>query len=421
MKILKGDIIFTNTKEAFTCYEDSYLILEAGKVKEIVKTLPGKYQNEQVMDYSHRLIIPSFVDMHTHAPQWVNEGVGYSKELVPWLNEYTFPLEAEFKDVPLAKVRYKAFINDLWEYGTTRVCIMATRHKEATICLMDLLMQSGLGAFVGKVNMDRNATADLAETTKESIEATKELISRYQDSSDLVKYMVSPRFVPSTTPKLMTALGEIADTYHLPVQSHLCENRDEVKWVKSLHPDIDSFTAVYEHYGLLKQDQTIMAHCVYNTPEERALLKKYGVMVAHCAQSNFNLASGIMPLRTYLNEGIRVGLGSDVGGGHTLDMRQHIINTIQASKMYWVNHPEAKPITMSEAFYLATKSGGSFFGKVGSFEEDYEFDALVVDDSNFLDNGCTKLEERLERFIYAGSTKQIVARYVRGSLVERPF
>ena len=141
----------------------------------------------------------------------------------------------------------------------------------------------------------------------------------------LVNYIVSPRFVPSTTAELMKNLGNLSEKYNLPIQSHLDENRDEIAWVESLHPEVNSFCEVYEHYGLLRNNQPIMAHCIYNKQEEIELLKKYNIMVAHCAQSNFNLSSGIMPLRYYLNENISVGIGSDVGAGHTLDMRKHII------------------------------------------------------------------------------------------------
>ena len=155
-----------------------------------------------------------------------------------------------------------------------------------------------------------------------------------------------------------------------------------------------------------------MAHCIYSKKDEIELLKKYNVMVAHCPQSNFNLASGIMPLRKYLNEGISVGIGSDVGAGHTLDMRNHILSTIMASKMYWLSNPDYYHISISEAYYLATKGGGSFFGKVGSFEVGYEFDAIIVDDK--LDDTEFNLEERLEKFIYAGCSDLIKRCYVRG-------
>lgn len=448
--LLKGNIIYTAVPEKFESYPRSYILVEDGKVKSVSKEIPEGYIEEQVEDLGEALIIPGFVDIHVHAPQWENAGIGYSKELIPWLNEYTFPMEGNFKDIEFAKEKYKVFVEDLRRVGTTRACVMASCHKEATEVLMDLFKKSGLGAYVGKVNMDRNTSSDLIEETEASVRETEELILNYRDKnkeevyrlekglgnvedkvdnkmekqfemkaklSPLVNYIITPRFVPCTTAKLMTQLGKLAAQYDLPVQSHLDENRSEVAWVRELHPERESFTEVYAHYGLLRQGKTIMAHCIYNTPEEVELLKKYDVMVAHCAQSNFNLASGIMPLRHYLKKGIKVGLGSDVGAGHTLDMRAHIVATVMASKMHWVSHPEDLPLSISEAYYLATKGGGQFFGKVGSFEEGYEFDALVVEDTYLRKDRALSLEERLEKFIYTGSKEQIKRCYVRGKSI----
>jgi guanine deaminase len=431
-KIFKGNIIFTKEKECFEQYENGYIIVDAGKVKLVTKELPHKYKNMPVEDMGNQLIIPGFIDLHVHASQWVNTGIGYSKELIPWLNEYTFPLESKFNNLEYAKESYSLFIHDLWKAGTTRSCIYATRHKAATQLLIDLFAESGLGAYIGKVNMDRNAIPELMENTNDSIRETKELVQyvidlnnkkqikkTHSDFTPLVQYILTPRFVPSTTKELMIALGEIAKTNELPVQSHLNENRKEVAWVKQLHPEIESFTKVYDSFDLLQYGKTIMAHCIYCTEEEIKLLQEKQVYVAHCPHSNFNLASGIMPLRSYLNYNIPIGLGSDVGGGHVLDMRQHMIGAIHASKMYYVDHPEYPPISISEAFYLATKGGGSFFGNVGSFEEGYEFDALVINDDPSHSLGQFNLAERLEKFIYTGSLQDITKRYIRGIEIER--
>lgn len=421
IKIIKGDIIFTKEKDRFEVYKDSYLIIEDGKVKKIEAHLEEQYKDMIVEDMSGKLVIPGFIDCHVHAPQWINTGAGLSKELLPWLDEYTFPLESAFESLEFANEKYKQFIHDLWEVGTTRACVFGTKHKEATYCLIDLFQKSGLGAYVGKVNMDRNAIPSLQEETDASISETIELVQEYKNQTGLVRYIITPRFVPSTTGKLMQALGDLAEAYDLPVQSHLCENRNEVAWVKELHPNIKSFTQVYEYYGLLRKGKTVMAHCVYNTEEEIALLKEKDVLIAHCAQSNFNLASGIMPLRKYMNKGLRVGIASDVGAGHSLDIRDHIIASIQASKMRWVEHEEEKPISIAEAFYLATKGSGSLFGKVGSFEEGYEADLLVIDDSNVRHFKTCDLAERLERFIYTGSKDAIIKRYVAGKEIKEPF
>lgn len=424
-KIYKGNIIFTKEMQAFEEHKNSYIVVNDGTVEGIFETLPKEYEDCSVTDFGDSMIIPGFNDLHVHAPQWLNMGIGYSEELLPWLEKYTFPLESAFADTDFAKVNYQRFIDDMVNCGTTRACIFATRHLEATQILIDLLREKGIGAYVGKVNMDRNSSASLQEDTQASIDETLILAKRdaeYARSEAekgrqaLVRYILTPRFVPSTTPKLMKALAEIAHEFDLPVQSHLDENKSEIAWVKELHPECESFTSVYKDYGLIMPGKTIMAHCVHNNDDEIKIIIDNNICVAHCPQSNMNLTSGIMPLRKYLDLGINVGLGSDVSGGHTLNMAAHITEAINSSKAYHSFYPQYAPLSTSEAFYIATKGSGSFFGKVGSFEVGYDFDALVIDDKDILyGQSYDTLQERLEKYLYTGTPDNIKHRFVKGN------
>jgi len=146
-----------------------------------------------------------------------------------------------------------------------------------------------------------------------------------------------------------------------------------------------------------------MAHCVYSTPPEVERMKRNGVWVAHCPSSNMNIASGIAPIRRYMDEGLRIGLGTDVAGGTSESMFRAVTDAIQVSKLYWrCIDMSAKPLTFPEALYLATRGGGAFFGRVGSFEDGYAFDALVLDDSAEPTPRPLPLRQRLERAFYLG-------------------
>ena len=165
-----------------------------------------------------------------------------------------------------------------------------------------------------------------------------------------------------------------------------------------------------------------MAHCIHNTEEEINLMAKNQVYLAHCPHSNYNLSSGIMPVRTLLEKRIPVGLGTDVSGGHKVSITSVMVSSIQASKIKWLQTNKLlTPLTTSEAFYLGTKGGGGFFGKVGSFEKDYDFDALIINDSNLGNFKKLSLEERIQRFIYIGDDRNIEERYVQGIKIEKPF
>jgi guanine deaminase len=422
ISIFRGNFICTPVPGQFKIDEDTFCIVENGNIVNFTKTLPESLSAFPVTDLRQYIIIPAFSDVHVHAPQLPNVGIGFDEELLSWLNHYTFPLETKFTDTAFAGRVYKTFIKKLWQCGTLHASVFATLHKKTTELLFSLFRESGLGAYIGKVNMDRNSIPGLTETTEESVAATEELIAEFHTAeSDRIRYIITPRFVPSTTERLMRKLGDLVEKYDLPVQSHLDENRNEVAWVKELHPQFQNYADVYDAFGLMPEGRTIMAHCIYLSDHELELLRDRKVLAAHCAMSNADLASGIMPVRTFSRAGLRIALGSDVGGAEVFSMMRHITETIQVSKLYWVQHPESSPITVPESFYMATKASGAVFGKTGSFEPGYGFDALVIDDRS-LDCGCAfSLSERLERFLYTGDDRQIVVRYFNGKEVPEPF
>lgn len=417
-KILKGNIIFTKKPNSFETIKNGYIVIKNGKVCDIFSSLPKKFKNLDIIDYEDKLIIPGFVDLHSHAPQFENRGIGLDKELIPWLETYTFVEENKFKDIDYAKDVYTRLTNSLKINGTTRVVLFSSIHKEGTKILFDVIHKSGISAFIGKVNMDRNCPDYLKEDTNKSINETIELVKEYGYKYPLVKPIITPRFIPTCSDEMLLELGKIANKSNLKVQSHLSENHSEIKWVSDLHPNINGYGKVYDKFGLFKPNDTIMAHCVYSDKDEMNLLKEKGVFVAHCPSSNTNLSSGIAPIKKMMDNGLNIGLGSDISGGHDISMNKVMVLAVQLSKMKWLeNNREGSFLSTSEVFYLATKGGGKFFGKVGSFEKDYEFDALIIDDSN-LSNLDLSLEERVQKFIYIGDDRNIVDVYVSGNKIK---
>ncbi len=420
VQIYKGNILFTKIKDKFEIIENGFIIVKNGKILDLYKNLPSEYQNFEVIDFSNNLIIPGMNDLHCHAPQFRNLGMAMDKELIPWLDNYTFPEEGKFKSIEYSDKVYKDFIKEVWRHGTTRIAVFATVHKESSIRLMDLFKQSGLGALVGKVNMNINCTDDLLEDTEKSISDTEYILENYYNADELVNPIITPRFIPSCNSELLKSLGDLAIKYNVPTQSHLSENLGEIDWVKQLQPESEFYGDAYNRFNLFGQTKTLMAHCVYSCDKELELMKKNNVFAVHCPNSNLNLGSGIMPVRKFLDNDINIALGSDISGGHDLSIFKVMVNAIQCSKLLWVNsNKQVDFLTLSEAFYMATKGGGSFFGKVGSFEKNYDFDALVLDDSN-LNPESYSLIERLERFIYIGDDRNIIHRYVRGEEISDP-
>ena len=417
---LKGNIIYSKNQNEINCFENSYLICQDGKSMGVFEKLDEKYKDIEVIDFGEKIICPGLVDLHIHAPQYNFRGMGMDLELLDWLNTYTFPSEAKFKDEDYAKRSYQRFV-DYLKYGpNTRHVIFASLHVKSTQILMDLMEKSKMVSFVGKVNMDRNGGVDLEEKdADESENATLDWLESIKGKYKNTYPILTPRFIPSCTDELLEKLRKIKDEYNLPIQSHLSENLGEIEWVKELVPKAKFYGDAYNIFDLFgKNNKTVMAHCVYSNDDEQNLIKENEVFIAHCPDSNTNLTSGIAPAGKYLREGQKIGLGSDVAGGTHASIFKAMADAIKVSKLrYRLVDEKIKPLSLEEAFYMATLGGGEFFGKVGSFEKGYEFDAIVIDDEKLLEEDKFNLKQRLERIVYLSKDEDIVSKFVRGNKI----
>ena len=422
MKIYRANIIYTPTPDKLEIIPHGYIAVHSSGIIKGVYTEKPADMDGQVIDLGDKLLIPAFNDLHVHAPQYRNMGLALDLELLPWLNTYTFPEEAKYADTEYAKKMYRRFVHELWMQGTMRSAVFGTMHAESTRILADLFVQAGMGAYVGLVGMNRNSPDHLQNSTEYVIKGMDMLCEHLDKhgNNGLVKPIITPRFIPSCTPDMLQALGDYAAKTGLPVQSHLSENRSEIAWVAELEPESTCYGDAYNRYGLFGQTPTLMAHCCFTEGEELELMKRNGVYVVHCPMSNSNLSSGIAPIRTFLEQGVKVVLGTDVSAGHNMSMLRVMQYAIQVSKLrYAESKGQTKFLSLSEVLYLATKAGGSFFGKVGSFEKGYEFDALVIDDT-YLNAFDYTLDQRIERYIYLGDDRDIKCRLCRGVELAEP-
>ena len=419
--VLKGDICFSGCRERLETHRASYVVCEDGVCRGVFPVLPEKYRRLPLSDYENHLILPGMCDLHTHAPQFAYRGLGMDLELLDWLYKYAFPEETRYRDTDYARRAYGVFAEHLKRSATTRAVIFATVHREATEILMEQLEDIGLPCYVGKLNMDRDCPDDLREKDAAfSAAETERWILESQEKYKLVRPVITPRFLPSCTDACLQKIGELAAKYNVPVQSHLSENPSEVEYVHTLFPDIPFYGEGYNKYGLFGQTPTVMAHCIYSSDEELALMKQNGVFAAHCPASNINVCSGIAPMRKYIEEGLNVGLASDVAGGETESMFRAVMHAIQSSNMYWrLVDQTKKPLSFDEGFWLGTAAGGAYFGKVGTFLDGYEFDAVVLDDAKHRDGRSDfTLHQRVERAVYLGADSDgIVAKYAKGKKI----
>ena len=415
--VLKGNICHAPTAAGIQARQNALLVCEQGVCRGIFDELPDKYRDYPVTDFGDRIIIPGLCDLHLHAPQYAFRGLWMDLEVVDWLNEYTFPHESRYGDLDYARPAYQMFVDDLKASPTTRACVFATLHTPSTLLLMELMEQAGLRGFIGKVNTDRGAPGYLREeSAAASLRDTREWLEKSSSFSGVLP-ILTPRSTFFCTGPLMTGLKELQTAYGLPLQSHLSENKRRLDQLRALYPGARNDGDAYDSFGLFGGDcPTVMAHCVHGSDEEIELMRERGVFVAHCPQSNANLTSGAAPAKRLLDLGVPIGLGTDVAAGARLSILYEMAMAIQVSKLRHRLLDETSPaLTLAEVFHMATKGGGAFFGKVGSFEEGYEFDAVVLDDSDVKSPLVLDAVQRLERLVYLAQDHHVAAKYVAGN------
>jgi guanine deaminase len=416
-KAYKGNVIYSQSKDVLISKENSYILILDGVIKGICNQLPEGFPKGNVIDWGNNLIIPGFCDMHVHAPQFLQRGIGMDRELLDWLNTYTYPNEAKFKNKDHARKVYTLFVDELLRQGTLHVNCFPSIHYEASEILFDILEQRGLFAFTGKLNMDQNSPEYYIENTEQSIIDTERFVKQHEKNGN-VKTAIVPRFTITCSEKLLAGLGRLSKKYGVPVHSHMCEAVNEMKVCKELFPEYKNGAEIFYKNNLLGQRPTIMAHCIFMDDDVLKLMKNPNCMAVHCPDATANInAGGIMPVKKLLKMGINLAIGSDIGSGASLSIARGIVSTIEHSKIRNMFDPQLEAVNLAEAFYMATRSGGRYFKNVGAFEEEYCFNALVIDDSNMYSKDITPVE-RLERFCYVGDDRNICMRYIMGKEVE---
>lgn len=385
---------------------------------------------------------PGFIDTHNHAPQHPNTGLFGKTTLLDWLQTYTFPMESSFSDLHKAKRIYQNFVSRTLSHGTTTCAYYATIHVPATNLLADICLRKGQRALVGRVCMNSDLSPsyyrdESVETSVRDSKASIDYIRSIDPSGAIVKPIITPRFAPSCTPECLDAISKLAKDEDTFIQTHISENKGEIALVKELFPASESYTHVYDGHGLLTP-KTILAHAVHLDEAERATVLARGSKISHCPASNTAITSGCCPVRTFLNEGHTVGLGTDVSGGFHPSILENVRQAIWVSRHLSIQtSSDAAKLSTEEALYLATRGGAAVVGlqdKVGGFEVGMEWDAQMISlgeveeegngDGAFVQGpvdvfGWESWGDRVEKWVYSGDDRNTVAVWVRGRLVHK--
>ena len=407
-----SDPFTKGVESSFVTHDDGFIAIEDGRIATVGPWT--EHPDGDIIDLGRQaLISPGFVDTHLHAPQLEMIG-SYGGHLLEWLNRYTFPTEAKFADPQYARRGAQAFFAELLRNGTLCALVFSTIHAEATDIFFDEAERRGFRAIIGKTMMDRNAPPYLLEKPRDSYDQSRSLLKKWHNRG-LLRYAVSPRFAPTSTPELLEAAGalkkEFPDAY---VQTHISENRNEVQWVHELFPEAE-YADVYDRYGLLSE-RTVLAHGVHLTEEELDLLSRRGARIAHCPNSNLFLGSGLFPLHRVIESGVLVGLGTDIGAGTTPSMFAAMAD---AYKVQQVQNISLSPYQL---WYMATLGGAralSMDGETGSLEPGKSADFVVLDLQAtpliaLRSERASSLQDLLAGLIFMGDDRVVSRAFIAG-------
>lgn len=385
-----GDIeILTNTGVGVDEHDGTIkFIVENKPLGEIIARFQIDFRKIRILDISgnaNQFFFPGFIDTHIHAPQYPNNGIFGNSTLLDWLTRYTFPLEASLTDLVKARQVYEKVIKRTLFNGTTCASYFATIDADATNLLANLAIEFGQKAFIGKCCMNTNSPDYYTETFDECKESTMKVIDhihKIDPRNDWVAPTLTPRFAPSCTSELMQWLGELKKKHLLHSQTHISENKDEIEWVSELFPDCESYADVYYKHGLL-DEKTILAHAIHLTEYEKDVIKSTGAGISHCPISNSAITSGECRVRWLLDNGIPVGLGTDVSGGYSpsilMSARQALLVSRHLAMESGSDHDK---LTVSEVLYLGTMGGARLVSaedRIGSFAVGKRWDAQLID------------------------------------------
>ncbi|MDH3387505.1 MAG: guanine deaminase [Gammaproteobacteria bacterium] len=406
-----------NSGDAVEYIEDGLLLLKQGRVRQLVPAadwidfLPD---GSHLYDYSGRLVMPGFIDTHTHYPQ-TEMIASHGLQLLDWLQQYTFPTEMKFAEREHADRIAAFFCEQMLRNGTTTSAVFATVHAQSVDAIFEQAQRRDLCLVAGKVMMDRNAPPALCDSAESSYRDCSELIRRWH-LKGRCHYAVTPRFAPCSSPAQLEICGQLlAEQPDLYLQSHLAENRAEVDWVARLFPDSRSYLDVYDSFGLLGP-RSIYGHCIHLDRQDRERMAASGAAIAFCPTSNLFLGSGLFRLDDAREQGIRVGVATDVGAGTSFSMLQTL------AEAYKVCQLAGQRLTPLKAFYLATLGAAQALyldHRIGNFGVGKEADLVVLELGATelmqcrMENAST-LEERLFALMMLGDDRCVQATHVMG-------
>lgn len=363
-----------DTQDNHRYIKDGAILVEDGRILAVGDHADLAREGLAEIDHRPHLVMPGFIDTHIHFPQ-LQVIASWGAQLLDWLNTYTFPEEARFRQQGHAPAMAEALLDLLTDHGTTTAVAFCSVHKQSAEALFSAAHARNMAMVAGKVMMDRNAPSEVLDTPRQGYDDSKALIESWHGTGRQ-RYAITPRFAITSTPEQMEMAGTLAREHpDCHVQTHLSENKDEIEFTLSLYPQARDYLDIYESYGLLS-DKLLLGHSIHLRPREIARMAETGSRAVFCPTSNLFLGSGLFDEAGLRAAGVVSGIATDVGGGTSYSMLQTL------NEGYKILQLRGQKLTPLSAFHWITRGNALALGmadQIGTLEPGSMADLVVLD------------------------------------------
>ncbi|MEL6414934.1 MAG: guanine deaminase [Pseudomonadota bacterium] len=381
-RVIKGRLLSFSERPTDVTASDCYsywpkgaLAIENGKIAWIgnASDLPERFAEWPIDDHASHLILPGFIDAHTHYPQ-MEVIASYGSQLMDWLETYTFRQEARFAEKVHCEVQAGLFFDELINHGVTTAAVYTTSHPDATTAFFEEASARNMRMIGGKVLMDRSAPEELTDTPQRAYDESKRLIETWHETGRL-SYAITPRFAITSSNEQMAAIQSLVAEYpDCYVQTHLSENLFEISETLRFFSEAKDYTHVYEQYGLLGP-KSLFGHCIHLSDRERSALAETGSVAVFCPSSNAFLGSGLFDYEGFQASNIRLAMGSDMGAGTSCSM---LATAADAYKICQLRNCSLNPLESFYGLTLGNARALSMEAEIGTLAVGSEADLVVL-------------------------------------------
>ena len=406
MKTLFTNVTALLMDEGFTTLRGGYVAVEGTDISYVGTARPqGTF--DQTIDCAGKVMMPGFVNCHTHVPMTLMRGYGGGHDLQSWLNDYIFPAEARWDDRALAAAAGLG-LAEMIASGVTCIADMYMR----TGVIAQQVLDAGISANLSVGGVYFGDPADFSPDKCGDCANQRTLFQQWHGAGGgqiLVDASIHGEYTSSAP--LWRWMADFAREHGLGMHVHISETKKEHADCKARHQGLTPIQAL-DQCGVW-DTRAIAAHCVYTTPEDWAIMARKGVSCVHNPYSNLKLGSGIAPIPAMRKAGVNVALGTDGVSSH------NSIDPFADMKLAAVLHNGAAcdpmAVTARQALEIATANGAKALGRnTGRIAAGCAADLILVD---FDAPNLIPCHDEAENLVFSARGSNVCMNMARGKVI----